>query len=77
MADEIEPGTERSPRQRRDAIALAVLGALVVVFAVLNSQSVKIDWIVTTTRAPLIVVIILCGLAGFALGTLAARRRRR
>ena len=38
-------------------IGLIALGVLVTVFAVLNLESVKVDWIVHTTHAPLIVVI--------------------
>jgi len=59
-----------SPR----TIAAAVLGGLVVLFAVVNLQTVTIHWIVTTTDTPLIVVIVGCGLIGFAVGWLFARR---
>jgi uncharacterized integral membrane protein len=60
-----------SPR----TITAAVLGGLLVLFAALNSQTVTIHWIVTTTQAPLIIVIVGCGLIGFAVGWLLARRR--
>ncbi len=54
-----------------------VLVALVVLFAALNSQSVTIHWLVTTSQTPLIVVIVGCGLIGFAAGWLLARRAAR
>jgi uncharacterized integral membrane protein len=56
-------------------ITAAVLGVLIVLFAAVNSQTVTIHWIVTTTQTPMIVVIAGCGLVGFAVGYLFARRR--
>jgi uncharacterized integral membrane protein len=47
------------------------------VFAVLNAQSVSVDWIGTTTNTPLIVVIVLFLMIGFVSGVLYDRRRRR
>jgi uncharacterized integral membrane protein len=55
-------------------VAAAVLGAVLVLFAVLNSQDVRVHWLITTSTAPLIIVIALCGLVGFAAGWLVARR---
>jgi uncharacterized integral membrane protein len=73
----IEPASRSArnkPSQR--AIAAIVLGALIVLFAVANRQTVTIHWwFVTTTQTPMIVVIVGCGLIGFALGYLVARRR--
>ena len=60
-----------SPRM----ITAVVLLVLIVLFAVANSQTVTIHWIVTTTQTPMIVVIAGCGLVGFAVGYLFARRR--
>jgi uncharacterized integral membrane protein len=59
-----------SPR----TITAAVLGGLIVLFAALNSQSVTIHWLVSTTQTPLFVVIAACGLVGFAAGWLVAHR---
>jgi uncharacterized integral membrane protein len=68
-------------RQDRKAtarlVAAVVLGALLALFAVLNSQSVRIHWIVTTTDVPMIVVIVACGLIGAGVSWLIARRRRK
>ena len=58
-------------------VAGGVLGALLVVFAVLNLQTARIHWIVTTTSSPMIVVIVVCGLIGAAITWLFAWRRRR
>ncbi|MEA2355171.1 MAG: hypothetical protein QOD61_1300 [Solirubrobacteraceae bacterium] len=70
------PATER--RERRPAlVAGAILGGLVAVFAVLNSQSVEVNWILGTTRTPLIVVIVLFLLIGYSAAILAGRRGRR
>ncbi len=64
--------SRRKPSPR--AIGAAVLIGLLVLFAALNSQTVTIHWIVTTTQTALIVVIVGCGLIGFAAGWLLARR---
>jgi uncharacterized integral membrane protein len=73
----IEPasGSARNKPSQR-AITAIVLGALIVLFAVANRQTVTIHWwFVTTTQTPMIVVIAGCGLVGFAVGYLVARRR--
>jgi uncharacterized integral membrane protein len=49
--------------------------ALVIVFAVLNTNKVKVDWIVTTTDTALIVVIVVSFLLGAIAGALFWRRR--
>jgi uncharacterized integral membrane protein len=74
-SDQIDPATApgRKPSQR--TITAVVLGALIVLFAAVNSQTVTIHWIVTTSQTSLIVVIVGCGLIGFAAGWLFARRR--
>jgi uncharacterized integral membrane protein len=46
-----------------------------VLFAVLNSQTVKVHFLATTAGLPLIVVIVLCGVIGFVIGWLTSRRR--
>lgn len=68
----------------RDKARLGLWGLLVVlvtVFAVLNTTSVEVDWIFGTFSTPLILLIAVCLIAGFALGAGAAhlgeRRRRR
>ena len=57
-------------------ITAVVLVVLIVLFAVANSQTVTIHWwFITTTQTPMIVVIAGCGLIGFAVGWMFARRR--
>jgi uncharacterized integral membrane protein len=55
-------------------LALAVLATL---FAVLNLNEVKVDWIIGSGRAPLIVVIVISVLAGIVLTYLAERIHRK
>jgi uncharacterized integral membrane protein len=70
-----EPTARASGKPSSRTITAIVLGVLIVLFAAVNSQSVTIHWIVTTSQTPLIVVIVGCGLVGFAAGYLVARRR--
>jgi uncharacterized integral membrane protein len=79
--DQVGSQPPRGGRGERKAtarlLAALVLGAFLALFAVLNSQSVQIHWIVTTTHLPMIVVIVGCGLIGAIVSWLIARRRRR
>ncbi len=67
------------PRPSRKAQARLLLSGaaivLMIVFAVLNTDKVKVDWIVTTTQTPLIVVIIVSFVLGAIGGALLWRRR--
>jgi uncharacterized integral membrane protein len=67
----------RSMQEQARLIIAGVLGALIVLFAALNAQDVEVDWILTTTKTPLIVVMIVFALAGTAAGWLLARHRAR
>lgn len=62
-------------RDRARLGAAFALGALVVLFAALNLDEVKVNWVFGTWRTPLIVVIVVCLLAGGALGLVLSRRR--
>ena len=57
-------------------IAGAILGGAAVLFAVLNLDEVRVNWIVGTWITPLIVVILLSLAIGATLGWLATRHRR-
>ena len=57
-------------------IAVGLLVALIVVFAVLNSQSVRMHWIVTTTDTPLFILLVLFALIGLLIGYIVGRRPR-
>jgi uncharacterized integral membrane protein len=56
-------------------VALLVAGVLLGWFALVNFHDVSIDFWVRHTRAPLIVVILISGLLGALIATLAHRRR--
>ena len=56
-------------------MAALVLAALGGVFAAVNLDEVKVNWILGNWRTPLIVVIALSMVVGAALGYLVSRRR--
>jgi uncharacterized integral membrane protein len=58
-------------------ISAAVLGAVVAAFALLNLGDVKVHWLITTGRTPLIVVIALSFLLGVIVDRLVIRARRK
>jgi uncharacterized integral membrane protein len=76
---------ERRGAGRRDRKELARAGALLVLvgifiaFALLNLKDVRVDWILGSGRAPLIIVIVISLLVGIVLTYLGERvsRRRR
>jgi uncharacterized integral membrane protein len=51
-------------------ISLGILGGVLVLFAVLNTHEVGVNWIFDTVSAPMIVVIVVSALLGFAIGLL-------
>jgi uncharacterized integral membrane protein len=59
----------------RRQIAAVVLAALGVVFAAVNLDEVKVNWVLGNWKTPLIVVIALSLVVGAALGLLVSRRR--
>jgi lipopolysaccharide assembly protein A len=71
---------KRSRRESARTLGLVVLGGLTAAFAVLNLETVEVDWIFGTAHVPLIVVIVLSLLLGAVLlygaERLVARRRR-
>ena len=83
MADSPDraPGAKahRTKRERARSIGAIGLTAVFVLFAAVNLDQVQVDWIVTTSSTPLIVVIVL----SFGLGLITAliglkvRRARR
>lgn len=63
-------------RSRGEQLRLAgafTLGALTVLFAVLNVDEVQVNWIVGKWNTPLIVVIVLFTLIGLTLGLAISR----
>jgi uncharacterized integral membrane protein len=72
------PGRTPAPRRERARlISAGVLGAVVTAFALLNLGDVKVRWLVTTGRTPLIVVIAFAFLLGVIVDRLVIRARRR
>ena len=67
---------QRSRTELARLIAAFALGALAVVFAVLNLDEVNVHWIVGVWRTPLILVIVVCLLLGTVIGWIVASRRR-
>jgi uncharacterized integral membrane protein len=75
-----KPKRERRPMgERMRAIGPLILAAIFIAFAVLNLNQVKVDWVVGSGHAPLIIVIVISVLVGIVLTHFAERvgRRRR
>ena len=78
----VEPQRPARPRRElvRPVAGLAAF-ALTVAFCLLNTQRVKINWIVTTTHTPLIVALVVAVVLGmigaYVLSYLRRRRRAR
>jgi uncharacterized integral membrane protein len=64
-------------RDRRKLAAALILGSPVVLFAVLNLDDVRVNWILGEWNTPLILVIVLSLAVGVVLGFLTGRRRDR
>jgi uncharacterized integral membrane protein len=67
----------RDTREKARAGAMLVLVAIFIAFALANLSEVKVDWIVGSSRAPLIIVIVISLLVGIVLTYLADRLSRR
>ncbi|HYM45011.1 MAG TPA: lipopolysaccharide assembly protein LapA domain-containing protein [Solirubrobacteraceae bacterium] len=65
---------KRSRREQARTAGMVVLAILVTLFAVLNLEAVKVNWIFGTGEAPLIIVIVISVLVGIVLTYLAGRR---
>ena len=72
----VQPPREKPALTKQRVVAL-VLTVVVIVFAAVNSQTVKVDWIFTTTKSPLILVIVVAGLLGALVGAFVRSRLRR
>jgi uncharacterized integral membrane protein len=73
VADANRPA-KKAPERRRQALAFG-LGALSVLFAVLNLDDVEVNWIIATWQTPLIVVIAVSMLVGAAIAYVVGRKR--
>jgi uncharacterized integral membrane protein len=73
-----QPKAERrGTRETARAGGLVVLAALFTIFALLNLNQVKVNWIIGSGRAPLIIVIVISLLVGIVLTYLVDRMSRR
>jgi uncharacterized integral membrane protein len=71
------PPQKRSRRELARTIGFVMLAALITLFAVLNLESVEVNWIFGSGEAPLIIVIVISVLFGIVLTYLAERRASR
>jgi uncharacterized integral membrane protein len=75
--------SERPPEVRKEralaskTIAAVAVAALLVAFGVANSDKVKINWLIFSTRTSLILVIAVSALLGALIGGLVVWRRKR
>jgi uncharacterized integral membrane protein len=78
MATDGDSTESEAPVDRKRDVRLVGLGVTTVAlvwFALGNLRSVSIDFWVTHSRAPLILVIVISGLLGALIATMALRRR--
>jgi uncharacterized integral membrane protein len=71
---------ERPSRSRAvttKTVAALVVAGLLIAFGLSNRDDVPIDWLVGTTKTPLIIVILVSAALGAILGGLAVRRTSR
>jgi uncharacterized integral membrane protein len=76
MADEPSDSPPQEPTPQQRHILLAVLITIAVVFALLNLDRVKVDFVFHSSEIPLIIVIVACMALGAAIDRLLIRRSR-
>jgi len=64
----VAEGEAPSRRVSASFVVAAVFALLLLVFAVLNTDDVGVDFVADTVNAPLILVIFLSALLGFVIG---------
>jgi uncharacterized integral membrane protein len=74
---ESRPASRRSSGEMLRTGGLIALAVVATVFAVLNLEEVKVDWIIGSGHAPLIIVIAISVLAGIVLAYGADRVNRK
>ena len=67
----------RSRRESTRRVAIAILAAVALLFAVLNFDDVKVDLLFGSVTMPLVIVIAACLLIGGLIGAYAGRRAKR
>jgi uncharacterized integral membrane protein len=73
MAGDGGSGRNISPRM----ILVAILVVIIVILAIVNSQDIKVDFVVADITLPLFVVIVGSALVGLIVGYFLGRRERR
>jgi uncharacterized integral membrane protein len=71
------PDSGPSRRDNTRLILVAVIGAVMLVFALINLNTVQVHWLFATNHAPLILVIVLAFLLGAAADRLLVIRKGR
>jgi uncharacterized integral membrane protein len=66
--------SSRGRRETTRTVAIVVLAILITLFAVLNVDQVKVNWIFGSGKAPLIIVIVISLLVGIVLTYFVDRR---
>jgi uncharacterized integral membrane protein len=72
-----EATSTRSSKDRSRRIAIGILAAVALLFAVLNFDSVKVNLLFGSVTMPLVIVIAACLLIGGLIGAYLGRRGRR
>jgi uncharacterized integral membrane protein len=81
--DPVRTGPDAPPAKRAKggldskSVAAGLVAALIIVFGAANTQKVRINFVVTSINASLIVVIAISVVLGVLLAATVARRRRR
>ena len=70
-------GAKVDRRLEAKTVAALAVAALIIAFAVANSQKVEVHFLAFTTDTPLVVVILIALVLGFVLGNLVRRRSHR
>jgi uncharacterized integral membrane protein len=77
--DQPDRQDDTAPDRRRDLrlVIVGVAAVLLIWFAIANTESVEVHFWITHAKAPVIVVIAIACLLGFAVGMVVGRRRAR
>lgn len=77
----VPPDPDRPPQVRKEraiaskTVAAVAVAILLIAFGVANSDEVKVNWLIFSTRTSLILVIGVSALLGALIGGLVVRRR--
>lgn len=79
MASDVDQHTEKRIRAKQTfrILLCVVVAGVLALWAFANTDEVAVDWLIDTTRGPLVVVIAISALLGFLLGAVATWRQGR